>query len=119
MLRHYHCLTRAEIVAKRARFGDWEASLIFASKGKAALLSCNKSKSRFHLLSKVEDKTAAAAMSTLIGRLLNIPFALRQTLTLDNGNGSETARFKKLEAATGKSVYFFVHLQFEFTASSL
>ena len=71
------------------------------------------------MLSKVEDKTAAAAMSTLIGRLLNIPFALRQTLTLDNGNGSETARFKKLEAATGKSVYFFVHLQFEFTASSL
>ena len=88
-------------------------------KGKLHFLAVTKNKSRFHLLSKVEDKTAAAAMSTLIGRLLNIPFALRQTLTLDNGNGSETARFKKLEAATGKSVYFFVHLLFEFTASSL
>ena len=56
------------------------------------------------LLAKVEDKTAASSNGALIGRLLDIPFALRQTLTLDNG--SETAGFKELEAATGMSTYF-------------
>ena len=95
---------RPEIVAKRARVGDWEADLVFASKGKAALVSCNERKSRFLLLAKVEDKTAASFNGALIGRLLDIPFVLRQTLTLDNG--SETARFKELEAATGMSTYF-------------
>ena len=38
---------RPGIVAGRTRFGDWEADLVCASKGKAALLTCNERKSRF------------------------------------------------------------------------
>ena len=81
MPRHYRCLTRPEIVADRTRFGDWEADLIFASQGKAALLSCNKGKCRFLLLSEVEDKTAASFDCALIDRLLDIPSVFSLALT--------------------------------------
>jgi hypothetical protein len=80
------------------------ADLIFASKGKAALLSCDERQTRFFLLSKVEDKAAASFHCALIARLLDIPFVLRRTLTF--GEGLETARFKELEAATGMSTCF-------------
>lgn len=95
---------RPEIVAKRGRFGDWEADLVSGSSGKAALVSCVERKSRFLLLAKVEDKTAVSFNAALSGQLLNIPSELRKTLTLDNG--SEMARFKELEAATGLDTYF-------------
>ncbi|NLZ16983.1 MAG: IS30 family transposase [Desulfobulbaceae bacterium] len=93
-----------QIVADRARFGDWEADLVCASQGKAALLTCNERKSRFLLLGKVEDKTAASFNDALIPRLRALPAELRQSLTLDNG--SEMARFTGLEASTGISTYF-------------
>ena len=95
---------RPQVVADRSRYGDWEADLVCASRGKAALVSCNERKSRFLVLSKVESKTAAAFNEALVPRLCEIPPALRKTLTLDNG--SEMARFKELESATGMSTFF-------------
>ncbi len=95
---------RPEIVARRSRFGDWEADLICASKGKAALVSCNERKSRFLLLGKVENKTAASFNKALVSSLRALPPELRQTLTLDNG--AEMARFKELESSTGIRTYF-------------
>ena len=90
---------RPQVVADRFRFGDWEGDLVCASRGKAALVSCNERKSRFLVLAKVESKTAAAFNEALVPRLCEIPPGLRKTLTLDNG--SEMARFKELERATG------------------
>lgn len=95
---------RPEIVGSRRRFGDWEADLISASFGKAALVSCIERKSRYLLLAKVDDKTAASFNTALTGQLLAIPAGLRKTLTLDNG--SEMAKFKELETATGMDTYF-------------
>lgn len=95
---------RPGIVAGRTRFGDWEADLVCASKGKAALLTCNERKSRFLLLARVADKTAASFNAGLISCLRAVPSKLRQTLTLDNG--SEMAGFRALEAATGLRTYF-------------
>ena len=95
---------RPQVVADRCRFGDWEGDLVCASRGKAALVSCNERKSRFLVLAKVESKTAAAFNEALVPRLCKIPSSLRKTLTLDNG--SEMARFKELERATGMSTYF-------------
>ncbi len=48
-------------VADRSRFGDWEAEPVYASRGKAALVSCNECESRFLLLGKAQNKTAAWA----------------------------------------------------------
>jgi len=95
---------RPEIVASRGRFGDWEADLVSASFGKAALVSCVERKSRYLLLAKVDDKTAVSFNTELTGQLLTIPAELRKTLTLDNG--SEMAKFKELERTTGISTYF-------------
>ncbi|MDO5673716.1 MAG: IS30 family transposase, partial [bacterium] len=95
---------RPQVVAAGSRFGDWETDLICASKGKAALVSCNERTSRFLLLGKVEDKKAASFNASLIPRLCEIPAALRKTLTLDNG--SEMVGFKELESATEMSTYF-------------
>lgn len=95
---------RPEIVASRSRFGDWEADLVSGSFGRAALASCVERKSRYLVLAKVEDKTAASFNAALVGQLQALPSELRKTLTLDNG--SEMARFKELEAATGMSTYF-------------
>lgn len=95
---------RPEIVAKRGRFGDWEADLVSGSSGKAALVSCIERKSRYLLLAKVEDKTATSFNTALSGQFLNIPAGLRKTLTLDNG--SEMAQFKELETAVGLNTYF-------------
>ncbi len=88
----------------RTRFGDWEADLVCASKGKAALLSCTERKSRFLLLARGEDKTAASFNAALIPCLRAVPSKLRQTLTLDTG--SAMAGFRALESATGLRTYF-------------
>lgn len=95
---------RPEVVADRARFGDWEADLVSGSYGKAALVSCIERKSRYLLLAKVDDKKAVTFNTALTQQLLALPDKLRKTLTLDNG--SEMARFKELEAATGVNTYF-------------
>ena len=95
---------RPGIVAGRTRFGDWEADLVCASKGKAALLGCTERKSRLLLLARVHNKTAASFNAALIPCLRAVPSQLRQTLTLDNG--SEMAGFRALERATGLRTYF-------------
>lgn len=95
---------RPKVVARRKRFGDWEADLVSGSSGKVALASCIERKSRYLLLARVEDKTAVSFNAALSAQLLSIPAGLRKTLTLDNG--SEMARFKELEAATGLRTYF-------------
>jgi len=104
MLGRTDITERPEIVASRSRFGDWEADLVSGSFGKAALASCVERKSRYLLAAKVEDKTAGSFNAVLANQLQVIPAELRQTLTLDNG--SEMARFKELEAATGMNTYF-------------
>ena len=84
---------------------NWEADLVCASRGKAALLGCNERRSRFLLLARVEDKTAASFNAALIPSLRAVPPKLRQTLTLDNG--PKMAGFRALESATGLRTYFF------------
>ncbi|AVD71174.1 hypothetical protein CAY53_06470 [Desulfobulbus oralis] len=82
----------------------WGADLVCASRSKTALLSCTERKSRFLLLARVQDKTAASFNAALIPCLRAVPPKLRQTLTLDNG--SEMAGFRALELATGLRTYF-------------
>ena len=73
-------------------------------KEKQPLLSCTERRSRFLLLARVQDKTAASFNAALIPCLRAVPPKPRQTLTLDNG--SEMAGFRALESATGLRTYF-------------
>ena len=95
---------RPEIVNSRSRYGDWEADLMLGGIGKGALATCLERKSRYLVADLVPDKTAASFNAAIENSLADVPFELRQTLTLDNG--SEMTGFKKLEEATGLTVYF-------------
>lgn len=55
--------------------------------------------SRFLVLAKLENKTATALKAVLLPRLCRILRSLRRPLMLDSG--SEMARFKAVERATG------------------
>ncbi len=95
---------RPEIVAARGRFGDWEADTMEGAKGRGAIASHVERKSRYLLIAKLEDKTAATFAHQTIRVFRPIPRSWRQTLTADNGK--EFAQFKRIERATGLSVFF-------------
>jgi IS30 family transposase len=95
---------RPEVVANRTRFGDWEADLMVGGIGKGAIMTCLERKSRYLVAGTVENKTALRFNEALDQAVAHVPSELRCTLTLDNG--SEMARFKELEKATGFQVYF-------------
>jgi IS30 family transposase len=75
---------RPDIVAQRARFGDWEADLVIGGGQKQALVTMNERTSRYSLIAHVPFKTAQAVSDTMISFLR--PFApCVHTLTTDNG----------------------------------
>ena len=45
---------RPEIVATKARFGDWEADTIIGKNHKSALVTLTERKSQFELIAKTE-----------------------------------------------------------------
>ncbi len=61
-------------------------------------------KSRFLIATKLADRKADTFAERSTEVLNKVPRGLRHTLTLDNG--SECARFSKIEYATGMKVYF-------------
>ena len=95
---------RPEAVAQRGRFGDWEGDTIEGARGGGNLTSHVERKSRYVMVAKLADKTAAVTALAAIRLFRRIPGALRQTLTLDNGK--EFARFKEIEKQTGLAIYF-------------
>lgn len=95
---------RPEIVALRARFGDWEADTIEGAKGAGAVASHVERKSRYLLAAKLGDRKAATFAEQTIRAFRRIPRAYRHTLTADNGK--EFAQFKHIERKTGLSVFF-------------
>ena len=77
------------------RVGDIRIGKLILSvppKEKQPLLGCTEHRSRFLLLARAQDKTAASFNAGLIPCLRAVPSKLRQTLTLDNG--SEMAGFR-------------------------
>jgi IS30 family transposase len=95
---------RPEIVATRTRFGDWEGDTVMGAQGHGAIVTLVERKSRYLLVGQLKDKSAQG-INLQASRLLKaMPKAWRQTLTLDNG--SEFARFKDIETATGIKVFF-------------
>lgn len=79
------CITeRPEIVETRARIGDWEADTVIGRQGGAVLVTLAERKSRFSLIIKAENKTAAA-VSAAITKAMAQHMASVHTLTYDNG----------------------------------
>ena len=96
--------SRPHIVARRARFGDWEADTVDGAKGSGGIASHVERKSRYLLTAKLQDKRAATFAERTIRAFRRIPRRCRHTLTADNGK--EFARFKQIETHTGLDVFF-------------
>lgn len=96
---------RPEIVAAKARFGDWEADTIIGKNHKSAIVTLTERKSQFELMAKT-DRTKAVSIKKQIINLL-APFK-EQVKTITSDNGKEFTLHqqiaKKLEAQ-----FFFAH----------
>ena len=95
---------RPAIAELRQRLGDWEGDTVEGGKGRGALVSLVERRSRYLLAARLPDKTAETLATQTVRAFRRIPTRWRHTLTLDNGK--EFARFKRIEAATGLTVYF-------------
>ena len=95
---------RPDLVAKRARFGDWEGDTVEGAKGSGHITTHVERKSRYLLAARLANKTARATADAVTQAFRRVPRVLRHTLTLDNGK--EFARFKEIEKGTGLTVYF-------------
>ena len=79
------CITeRPAIVESRSRIGDWEADTVIGKQGGAVLVTLAERKSRFSMIIKAENKTAAA-VSAAITKAMSPHAANVHTLTYDNG----------------------------------
>ncbi len=95
---------RPPIVKERSRIGDWEGDLVVGSRSTGAVATHVERKSRYLKASLLKDRKAETFNSSAIPTYLQMPEALRKTLTLDNGK--EFARFKELESSTELKIFF-------------
>lgn len=96
---------RPEIVAKRARGGDWESDNLGGPKtDKTALSVTTERLSRLTILDKLKNKKAATKRQALIKRLSKYPQALRLTLTEDNG--PENTEHQQLSDDVQMDIFF-------------
>lgn len=95
---------RPEEVEERKVLGHWEGDSVVSMKSKVGLNTIVERKSRFVLISKLNDKTAEETKKAVVLRLGMLPPNLRKTLTLDNG--CENAYHKKITEQIGTKCYF-------------
>ena len=94
---------RPAIVARKRRFGDWEADTIIGAKHQGAILSLVERKSKLTRLHKLESKAASEVKDRMIELLA--PLAERvHTITVDNGK--EFVLHEEITAALQAPIYF-------------
>jgi transposase, IS30 family len=94
---------RPQIVARKGRFGDWEADTIIGARHKRGILSAVERKSKLTRLRRLQTK-AAAEMKDVSVALLG-PLAARvHTITVDNGK--EFCEHEQIAAGLQARIYF-------------
>ena len=88
----------------RSRYGHWEGDSLVSRKSAAALNSLVERKSRYTMLSRLNQKTAEQTRNAVVGRLAPLPPKARRTLTLDNG--TENARHEEITKTIGAKCFF-------------
>lgn len=92
---------RPAVVARRTRYGDWEADLIEGARGSGYILSLYERKSRYAKLVKLDSKTSE---ETACGIIKALGCYRVETITYDNG--LEFSRHEEVSAALGAEGYF-------------
>lgn len=95
---------RPELVNERQRLGDFEVDLICFGTGKEAVSVAYERKSQLVRMSKVTNKGSEATKEALIKVVENLPAALVQTMTFDNGG--ENAKHTDIRDDFGIDTYF-------------
>jgi len=94
---------RPQIVARKGRYGDWEADTIVGARHRGGILSAVERKSKLTRLRKLTTKAAAEMREKTIALLT--PLAARvHTLTVDNGK--EFCEHQLIAAGLGARLYF-------------
>ena len=94
---------RPKIVARKSRFGDWEADTIVGARHKGGILSVVERKSKLTRLRKLTTKAAAEMKDKAIELLA--PLATKvHTITVDNGK--EFCEHKLIAAGLQARIYF-------------
>lgn len=95
---------RPAVVDSRKRTGDWEGDTIIGSHVRGSVIaSMVERKSRFTVLAKAKNKTAAAVTKSINHRMAPIA-EMVHTVTLDNGK--EFSLHEELASALNADVYF-------------
>ncbi|MEK7553522.1 MAG: IS30 family transposase [Patescibacteria group bacterium] len=96
---------RPVIVAKRLRVGDYETDNVIGRQSDTTALSVTIERyTRFSMIDKLPNRTAAAKREAVTKRLLVFPQRIRLTLTQDNG--TENTQHQLLGQETGLDVFF-------------
>ena len=94
---------RPQIVARKGRFGDWEADTIVGARHKGGILSAVERKSKLTRLRKLATKAAAEMKDSSIELLA--PLAAKvHTITVDNGK--EFCDHELIAAGLQARIYF-------------
>jgi transposase, IS30 family len=94
---------RPQEAADRAVPGHWEGDLIVGSR-QSHIGTLVERSTRFVMLLKLEDCTAAEVCRAMTKRIKTLPMELRRSVTWDQGN--EMALHREFTVATGVQVYF-------------
>lgn len=94
---------RPSVVEDKSRIGDWEGDTIIGAKHQGALLTYVDRKSKFTLITKLEEKKADQVREATLRRFSEFP-DLVKTITYDNGK--EFSKHESIGKQLGASCYF-------------
>ena len=94
---------RPKVVNERSRIGDWEADTVIGKQGGSVLVTLIERKTRWSMIGKASNRTAAEVQSVIVKQLLPLSEHVH-TLTYDNGK--EFAYHQDIDQELQSNGYF-------------
>ena len=91
-------------VEDRAVPGHWEGDLIMGKNNHSAIATLVERSTRYVMLAKIEDKTAATVREAIAAQITTLPAHLRRSVTWDQGK--EMSEHLRFSVDTDVAVYF-------------